>query len=339
MQEEEYTELKDQPHLVILGAGATIAAIPNGDRNGIKCSAMDNFIETLGLSECFQGITLNTKSKNLEDIYSELYERADCLEIRQKLESEIRNYMSKLRLPVKPTIYDLLVLSLRGKDAIATFNWDPLLLEAYRRVRTITKDLPELLFLHGCVDAGFCKADNRYGYIKSQCPICKNKFEPMPLLYPIKEKNYTDDAFISHQWNSLKDYLEKAYIVTIFGYGSPPSDVEAIRLLKEGYGFSGKFLNEIEIIDLKKTRDELIESWSHFYDISNGHFRTLKYFNECNISAFPRRSTEGIYKIYMDGWWNDSSSPLKKNYGTFDDLTKHFREILKREEVGNYEID
>jgi len=338
MRNEKYTELKYKPHLVILGAGATMATIPTGDKNGIKCSAMNNFIEALGLSECFQGISLKTTSKNLEDIYSELYERDDCLEIRQKLESEIWNYMSKLRLPDNPTIYDLLIISLRGKDAIATFNWDPLLLEAYRRVRKITKDLPELLFLHGCVDVGICKADNRYGYIESKCPICKNKFETIPLLYPIKEKNYTDDIFIAHQWDSLKSYLEKAYIVTIFGYGAPKSDVEAIRRLKEWYSFSGKSLNQIEIIDLE-TRDKLIESWSYFYDTSNGHVETFISFNECSIAAFPRRSTEGIYKIYMDGWWSDSFFPLKRNYTTFEDLDVHFREILRLEEELDFEVN
>jgi len=30
-----------KPHVVILGAGATIAAIPNGDKNGIQCANSD----------------------------------------------------------------------------------------------------------------------------------------------------------------------------------------------------------------------------------------------------------------------------------------------------------
>lgn len=31
---------KSRPHVVILGAGASCAAIPKGDRNGMKISAM-----------------------------------------------------------------------------------------------------------------------------------------------------------------------------------------------------------------------------------------------------------------------------------------------------------
>ena len=38
-------------HTVILGAGATIAAIPNGDKNGRKSSVMNGLIEKLNLHE------------------------------------------------------------------------------------------------------------------------------------------------------------------------------------------------------------------------------------------------------------------------------------------------
>ena len=133
--------LKQRPHLVILGAGATIATIPAGDKYGRKSSVMDNFISEL----------------------QELYERNDCQNIRLALEERIFNHFDLLCLPDQPTIYDLLIISLRKKDAIATFNWDPLLLQAYNRVVKITDDLPELLFLHGCVHAGICRQDNRFG--------------------------------------------------------------------------------------------------------------------------------------------------------------------------------
>lgn len=76
-QEYEFL-MKNRPHVVLLGAGATMAAIPNGDKNGRKSSVMNNFIEELGMSSIIKNINLNTKSNNLEDIYSELYERTDC---------------------------------------------------------------------------------------------------------------------------------------------------------------------------------------------------------------------------------------------------------------------
>ena len=59
---------KALPHLVILGAGATMAAIPDGDKNGLKTSLMKGFVSNLNLDNLFEGISLNTKSKNLEDI-------------------------------------------------------------------------------------------------------------------------------------------------------------------------------------------------------------------------------------------------------------------------------
>lgn len=122
---------KKKPHVVILGAGATVAAIPNGDKRGRKSSVMDGFIEMLGIDQVIQGADLKTRSTNLEDIYTELHECTDCEEVRLELDKRIRDYFLKLELPDDPNIYDLLLLALRKKDLIATFNWDPLLLQAY----------------------------------------------------------------------------------------------------------------------------------------------------------------------------------------------------------------
>lgn len=125
---------KKRPHVVILGAGASCATIPNGDKYGKKISAMSGFIEKLGLSDIISRVTLNTKSDNLEDIYMELDERSksedDCKAVKEELEKIIREYMSNYKLPDNPTIYDFLVMSLTSKDLIATFNWDPLLVQA-----------------------------------------------------------------------------------------------------------------------------------------------------------------------------------------------------------------
>ena len=46
--------MKKRPHVVILGAGASCAAIPNGDKNGKKISAMSGFIDKLGLVASYQ---------------------------------------------------------------------------------------------------------------------------------------------------------------------------------------------------------------------------------------------------------------------------------------------
>ena len=68
--------MKSRPHVVILGAGASCAAIPNGDKNGKKISAMNGFIEKMGLSNVISKLNVHTSSDNLEDIYTELDERS-----------------------------------------------------------------------------------------------------------------------------------------------------------------------------------------------------------------------------------------------------------------------
>ena len=89
-------------HTVILGAGATIATIPNGDRNGNKSSVMNGLIEKLNLNDVISNVELNTKSKNLEDIYSELYLREDCRDVVKELEKRIYDYFASLELPEYP---------------------------------------------------------------------------------------------------------------------------------------------------------------------------------------------------------------------------------------------
>lgn len=55
---------RKRPHLVIVGAGATIATIPNGDKNGKKASVMNDFIKQIGLEDLFEGVKLETQSNN-----------------------------------------------------------------------------------------------------------------------------------------------------------------------------------------------------------------------------------------------------------------------------------
>ena len=60
-------------HTVILGAGATMATIPNGDKNGKKSSVMNGMIHELALDDLLKDVKIDTESNNIEDIYSELY--------------------------------------------------------------------------------------------------------------------------------------------------------------------------------------------------------------------------------------------------------------------------
>jgi len=282
-----------KPHLVILGAGASLATLPEGDKNGFELPIMNNFIETVGLEDLLENINLKTDSNNFEDIYSELYHR----EYREKLneiENRVYDYFCNLRLPENPTIYDYLILSLREKDAIATFNWDPLLVQAYQRINYITDELPQIIFLHGNVWIGTCK-EHKIGSIRGYgCPECDKKLERVKLLYPIKEKNYEDDEYISGQWQNLQIFFENAFSITIFGFSAPKTDQAAINLFKEAWGdIEDRSFEEIEIIDIKDD-ETLKNTWDEF--IHNNHYRTTKSYFNSQIALCPRRSIEAYYE-------------------------------------------
>lgn len=228
VEEFEYY-MKNRPHVVILGAGASCAAIPDGDKYGRKISAMSGFIEKLGLEAILSKVDLITESNNLEDIYMELDERgkeeAVCEEVKNELEVAIREYMNGFELPDKATIYDFLVLSLTSKDLIATFNWDPFLVQAIGRAQKFTSNIPQVAFLHGNVAVGYCTDDNIMGNVGMVCR-CGKRLKPTTLLFPIKNKDYSSDIAISKSWKTLKNALERAYMVTIFGYSAPSSDAD-----------------------------------------------------------------------------------------------------------------
>ena len=45
-------DTKSRPHVVILGAGASMAALPHGDKNRKPITCMDNFFEKENIHVC-----------------------------------------------------------------------------------------------------------------------------------------------------------------------------------------------------------------------------------------------------------------------------------------------
>ena len=43
-------------------------------------------------------------------------------------------------------------------------------------------------------------------------------------------------SVISKAWKTLNKALEKAYMVTVFGYSAPKSDAEAVAMMKKAWG-------------------------------------------------------------------------------------------------------
>lgn len=122
----------------------------------------------------------------------------------KEIESKVTEYFSDMKLPDHATIYDHLVLSLRPRDLIATFNWDPFLYQAFCRNGEFTKDLPLMSFLHGNVAIGYNEEYERSGPAGMFLRPDGGYFKPTKLLYPVRTKNYNDDTFIYREWERLK---------------------------------------------------------------------------------------------------------------------------------------
>lgn len=330
-------DMNERPHLFILGAGATKATIPNGDKNGLTSPTMDNFLSEIGLIKLLKDINLKTKSNNVEDIYTELTERSDCKYLVEKLEEGIIDHYTKMVIPDEPTLYDYLLLSLRKKDCVATFNWDPLLIQAYNRVNKITTELPEMLFLHSCVEAGLCESCQRYGPLRNKrCSQCGGKLKMPKLLFPIREKNYHQNIFIEHNWTEFEYYVQQATLITIWGYSAPKSDVEAKKLMYTAFSKQFRKLDQIEIIDIANEND-LLDTWAPFIHQTNYHISIYNSLLDSLIGKFPRRSTEGYTKVNIEGWWEESSLRSKK-CSSFDELKTLFTPLIYDEEKNNIKV-
>jgi hypothetical protein len=301
------------PHVVLLGAGASVAAFPDGDLNGKRLPLMNDLIHKLELTSLLQGYDIKL-GENFEAFYDGLVSSGQNKEVIAEIERRVSGYFFDLQLPPSPTIYDYLVLSLREKDLIATFNWDPFLLQAFRRNLHLKK-LPQLAFLHGNVALGICYEDLRCGYVDQRCGICGRMFNSSKLLYPVRHKNYTDDTFIKGEWDRLRDILENAYYFTIFGYSAPATDLEAKELMIEVWQKNTSLeIAEIDLVDIKQ-REELEETWRGFtYSHHYGVYRDI--FNSY-LFRHPRRSCEAFFDATM------MCRPWKENpFPTFNTLTE-----------------
>ena len=302
-----------RPHVVILGAGASLATCSEGDCDGKKLPLMNNFVETVGLEAILKEYGVVYKGRNFEDIYSDLYEK-EYNDLTEEIEALVVDYFRKLKLPPYPTIYDHLVLSLREKDIIATFNWDPLLYQACWRNHEHAQ-LPYVCYLHGNVIIGYCYNDMQQGMIGERCPKCDNLYQPSKILFPIKKKNYNDDPALLTEWNSCTERLGQAYLLTIFGYSAPETDVEAIQMMKKAWGsVRDPELVEIEIID-KENQDRLIEKWQDF--IFESHYKIGSDFYTSKIALFPRRTCEAQWNYDMpvkNEYYPQNPIPRKLNF-------------------------
>lgn len=314
------------PHVVILGAGASRAAFPNGDATGRRLPVMADLIENAGLLPILEHHGIGSRSTNIEELYGSLHADGSRPEVLAELESAIADYFEPMRLPEAPTRYDELLLCLRPKDLIASFNWDPLLIQAFRRNKSLGL-LPQIVFLHGNVGVGICRKDKQSDYAGHVCRVCGEPYETSPLLYPIATKRYDDDVFIQDQWMRLRNTLAGAYMLTVFGYGAPASDVEARRVMKAAWQQNAtQELAQIEIVDVKPEA-ELIESWGEF--IVRNHYTPMSDVSSSRIFRYVRRSCESLaWATLQNDPWRERRLP---SFSSLADLHQWIRPLLEEE--------
>lgn len=303
------TSVNESPHVVILGAGASRAAFPNGDTKGISLPLMVDLVDCLELRPALKAAGFR-HDVDFEALYDELATTGKYPSLRTEIESKLRSYFEQLQLPDTPTLYDYLLLSMRPKDCIATFNWDPFLANAFLRNREFAP-LPTILFLHGNVAIGVCLKDRVKGFTGDVCSKCGGPLQPANLLYPVRRKDYKSDPFIFGEWNELEASLQRGYMLTIFGYAAPATDVEAVDLLLRGWGENPTFeLAQVNIVDIKP-EEELERTWERF--LCRTHYGTTADLWTSWLLQNPRRSCEALAMATLqnDPWQRNPFPKLK----------------------------
>lgn len=301
------TNINRSPHIVILGAGASKAAFPKADAKGKAVPVMCELIKYLNLGPILKSHNLYCGDADFESFYDDLVSSGKYPELVKEIEARVQEYFSRLSLPERATIYDYLVLSLREKDLIASFNWDPFLALAWHRNRRAVK-LPKIVHLHGNVALAACLECRVKDFKGNICQKCKKPLLPTPLLYPVKQKNYSAHPFIEAEWNELRHFLKHNYFLTIFGYAAPETDVEARKLLLNAWKDNPTFeLAQIEIIDIKP-KAKLTKTWKEFF--CRDHYGISKSIWNSYLFHYPRRSCEAFAMATLQlSPWKDNPFP------------------------------
>ena len=333
VQQEIDAPLLARPHVVLLGAGASRAALPNGDRSGRPVPLLRDVATELDLAAQFPDDLRDLAGTDFEAAYSRLYERDP--DLTTSIDDQVRVYFAQLELPDEPTIYDALVLSLRDKDAIFTFNWDPFLFQAILRVIRAgvpSTSLPTTWYLHGNVAVGYCEEHRQVRYpLGALCKYCGKPLVSSRLLFPVEHKDYQDGSIIEREWEAAQHFLREAFMITVFGYSAPVTDVEAIGLLKSAWGdVNDRNMEQTEIINRPGAdHDQLRKTWDPF--IHTHHYEIHDSFYESWIANHPRRTLEAFVHQYLDAKFIENH-PVPSDLASVEDLVRWFQPLFDAEQ-------
>ena len=165
-------------------------------------------------------------------------------------------------------------------------------------------------------------------------PRTGNYYRHTQLLFPIKNKDYSKDNYISLQWKTLRDYLadNTTHRVTIFGYSAPKSDKVALAMMKEAWGnISERNLEQFEIIDIRP-ENEVLPSWADF--IHTHHYDYCNSFYESVLARSPRRTSELFFCQYIPSSDEDffvELNPMPERFSTFKEMWDWFQPLIDKE--------
>ena len=165
--------------------------------------------------------------------------------------------------------------------------------------------MPRLAFLHGNIRVGYCEKDRVAGLLGRRCRKCREEYKSVPLLYPIKKKDYAKDFFIANEWEILKWGFSNAFMITIFGYSGPKTDQEAISLMKEAWGDKNQRSMEQTAFITIQNEKEISENWEPF--IHTHHYEIDDDFYNSWIANHPRRTGEAYLNQYVKAKFVDEN--------------------------------
>jgi hypothetical protein len=293
---------------------------------------MDDFIDVVGLRDVLGPDSSEGEQHNFEAVYSKLYDIDPTSPVLAEIERRVEDYFGSLALPSTPTLYDYLMLALRPKDLIATFNWDPFLYQAFCRNGKIGR-LPLLSFLHGSVAIGYSPELRKAGPAGAFAdPACTHEFVPTRLLYPVTRKAYNADEFIAREWRRLERWLQRAKRITIFGYGAPQTDVEAVALMGAAWGDPNqRNLEQTEMIDVQP-EGVLIKRWERF--IHTHHYDYWTDYFQSSLAQFPRRTGESFMHQYLPTTPEEAfqePNPIPEQFETLEEMWEWHRPLFEAE--------
>jgi hypothetical protein len=126
--------------------------------------------------------------------------------------------------------------------------------------------------------------------------------------------------------------LERAYLVTIFGYSAPVTDVEARSLLLNKWMENPtREFAEIDIVDIRP-REDIERSWADFF--VRQHYGIFPDVRRTTSFRHPRRSCEAfaMATLQQDPWIENGLPPVRR----LEELHAWLHPLLEEEASGMF---